>query len=44
VYGAIKTTAYLGKYLSEHYNISDRRNESIASAWNDMLDKYVKPA
>lgn len=44
VYGAIKTTAYLGKYLYEHYNIPDRRNESIASAWNDMLDKYVTEA
>ncbi len=40
VYGATKSTAYIGKYLHDRYNISDRRNTDIAPEWNEMLREY----
>ncbi len=40
VYGASKSTAYIGKYLHDRYDISDRRNTDIAPAWNEMLKEY----
>ncbi len=40
VYGASKSTAYIGKYLNDNYDIQDRRNESLTTAWNNMLSEY----
>ena len=40
VYGATKSTAYIGKYLHEHYDISDRRDTDVAPTWNEMLKEY----
>ncbi|MCR4610934.1 MAG: hypothetical protein K5644_03450 [Lachnospiraceae bacterium] len=42
VYGASKSTAYIGKYINDNYNITDRRNTNIAKSWDEMLDEYNK--
>ena len=41
-YGAIKATAYIGKYINNKYDITDRRNTSIASANNQLLEDYIR--
>lgn len=41
-YGAVKTTAYLGKYLKEHYLLPDHRTDSAYAGWNDALVRYLK--
>ncbi|MEG1887537.1 MAG: hypothetical protein RR177_05355 [Oscillospiraceae bacterium] len=38
--GAQKVTAYLGKHLSEKYNLPDHRGDEYFSSWNDSLKKY----
>lgn len=39
--GAKKTTAELGKYLSENYTLPDRRSdEKISALWNSDLEKF----
>lgn len=38
--GAEKVTAFLGKYLKEHYSLPDHRGESEYEKWNIMLNQY----
>lgn len=38
--GARKITDYIGKYLIENYNISDRRNDSKYTFWNADFEEY----
>ncbi len=40
--GTRKVTAYLGEYLSEHYQLSDHRGEPKYSSWNTDLEMYKK--
>lgn len=43
--GAEKVSAYLGKYISEHYSFKDKRDSEEYTDWNnDYLDyvKYIK--
>ena len=42
VYGAEKVSAYLGTYLTEHYNLPDHRGEAAYESWNDCLKQYKK--
>jgi hypothetical protein len=39
--GAKKTTAVLGEYLSNNYDLPDRRNDAeISKLWNSDLEKF----
>lgn len=40
--GARKITNYMGKLLSEKYNIPDRRKDDIYSFWNEDYEEYCK--
>lgn len=42
IYGAEKTASYLGKYIKENYQISDYRNNTDYTKWNDNLLLYEK--
>lgn len=42
VTGAKKLTLYLGKYLSKNYVLTDKRDSSEMSSWNDDYAEYVK--
>lgn len=42
VTGAKKTTTYLGRYLHEHYLLTDHRSEIKYKAWNEALDQYKR--
>ena len=42
VYGAIKATGYIGRWLNERYELPDRRLTDIAPSWNDLLNEYTK--
>lgn len=39
--GAVKVTAYIGKYLSDSKLLPDRRGDSAYSAWDDRLKTYM---
>ena len=39
--GARKVTDYLGKYITENYNIVDHRKDEIYSFWNEDYNKYI---
>ena len=39
--GARKLTNYLGKYIKEHYDIPDQRNNTEYSFWNEDYNEYV---
>jgi len=39
--GAYKLTDYLGRYLSDHYDLPDRRNDESHAHWNDEWNDYV---
>lgn len=41
VSGALKQTDYLGRYLTDHYDLPDRREDSAYAHWNDEWDAYV---
>lgn len=41
-YGAVKTTAYLGKYLKENFSLPDHRTDEAFAQWNEALDRYWK--
>ncbi|MDD6229181.1 MAG: hypothetical protein PUA95_00450 [Lactimicrobium massiliense] len=41
-FGAEKTTAYLGSYLADHYDLQDHRNDDVAAVWNALAAKYLK--
>ncbi len=38
--GAVKVSAFLGKYLQENYALPDQRDAAHDSSWNDSLDRY----
>ena len=38
--GASKVTAYLGRYLTENYALSDRRGQSGYAHWDENLAPY----
>ncbi len=40
VKGAKKVTLYFGKYLSENFDLTDRRADANFVAWNDELQPY----
>lgn len=42
LFGAEKTSSYLGKYLTENYSLPDRRNDTSYSNWNDDYEYYLK--
>jgi hypothetical protein len=42
VYGAIKATGYIGRWLNERYELPDKRLTDIAPSWNDLLNEYTK--
>ena len=43
VYGAEKVSNYIGKVLSEEYNLPDHRNDKkIADDWNETAKRYEK--
>ncbi|MCI1982401.1 MAG: hypothetical protein LKJ45_04455 [Oscillospiraceae bacterium] len=39
IWGAVKTSDYLGKYLKENYSLSDHRSESAYAQWNEDYKK-----
>jgi len=39
--GAYKLTDYLGRYLTDHYDLPDRRNDSAYAHWSDDWNAYV---
>ncbi|SHO48376.1 hypothetical protein [Anaerocolumna xylanovorans] len=41
-YGAKKVTDYIGDYLSEHTDLTDRRGQKQYASWNTALKKYLK--
>lgn len=38
--GSSKTSAYLGAWLKENYDLEDRRGDSAYAYWNENLKKY----
>lgn len=38
--GAQKVTAYLGEYITNHYNIADQRDNDAYAYWNDDYMEY----
>ena len=38
--GALKVTAYLGRYLDTHYQLEDKRGNPAYADWNDRLAEY----
>lgn len=42
VYGATKVSKYLANYLSTHYDLTDHRQDSYYSNWNEDLESYNK--
>lgn len=40
--GAVKVTDYLGKYLDEHYELDDHRNEERYQSWQKEALRYNK--
>lgn len=41
-YGATKFTSYLGKYLSENYDLPDRREDEKCNVWAEDYKKTLK--
>lgn len=41
-YGAEKYTAFLGKYITEHFNLPDHRGESAYEEWNKDYEKFLQ--
>ncbi len=39
-YGAKKVTGYLGAYLTEHYDLPDRRQDPAYAAWDTQYETY----
>lgn len=38
--GASKVTAYLGQWLSEHFDLEDKRSQAAYDHWNENLSAY----
>lgn len=43
-YGAEKFTSYFGKYITEHFEVSDRRGQSGYETWEANSEFYAKKA
>lgn len=41
-YGAVKTTTFLGEYLSHHYELPDNRKNPDYVKWNESLARYTE--
>lgn len=41
-YGAEKYTAFLGKYITEHFNLPDHRGEAAYEEWNKDYEKFLQ--
>lgn len=39
-YGAKKLTHFLGEYVKKHYDIPNKKDNTIYSSWNDDYNKY----
>lgn len=39
--GAYKLTDFLGRYMTEHYDLPDRRSDAAWAHWNDDWNAYV---
>ena len=39
--GARKVTEYLGKYITEYYDIPNQKNNKSYDSWNDDYNKYI---
>jgi len=42
MFGAVKVSTYLGKYLVDNYDLPDHRNDSKYDYWNDDYEEYLK--
>lgn len=42
LYGSEKVSLYLGKYLTDNYNLPDHRNEEKYNYWNEDYEVYLK--
>ena len=42
IHGAVKTTAYLAKYLDQYYDFPDRREDPEYQDWDAAYEKYVR--
>ena len=40
--GATKVTAYLGEWLTAHFNLADKRGDARYAHWDAALDEYEK--
>lgn len=40
--GALKVTAYMGRYLAENTSLPDHRGDPKYNSWTDMYDAYLK--
>ena len=40
--GATKMTNYMGRYLDQHYNLPDHRDNEEYNYWNDDYDMFMK--
>ncbi len=40
--GGRKVTAYIGKYIDEHYNIADHRGEGAYAGWEEDYRQYTR--
>ncbi|MDD6213439.1 MAG: hypothetical protein PUB22_09960 [Clostridiales bacterium] len=40
IHGAVKVSKYLGKYLTKHYDLRDRRKEMGFSSWDEDWEIY----
>lgn len=41
-YGAVKISAYIGKWLNENAELTDHRSEDAYASWNDALTIYAE--
>ncbi len=39
--GARKVTDFLGRYIADHYNVRDRREDALSERWNREADAYT---
>ena len=39
--GVLKVTDFIGRYLKDHYDLPDRRQDAAYAHWNDEWDAYV---
>lgn len=40
--GAVKASQYLARYLTEHYELQDHREDEKYAGWNEALERYWK--